>query len=213
HVGIGKEIPMHSDGPRLERGDASKGFGIFRFAGSSKSHRMGKDGGAIQTHGHAALEICRDNEGQLRRSLQPVEQLGGNIGLAFEQNGAIHRDGHDQRSDVVFADDILRNVLSTHFWPALSTWMGPACRKRSLLLSLAKQSAAASRSVIGSRCRSMQLTIAKTDGNVLQPSHGLYRICRSTVATPSAWMAASSPNPASQCTSGSRRNHVIWRLA
>src|ERR1039458_5183922 len=66
--------------------------------------------------------------------------------------------------------DILRKVFSTHFWPALSTWMGPGCRKRSLLLSLAKQSAAASTSVIGSRCRSMQLTIAKTDGSVLQPS-------------------------------------------
>src|ERR1019366_3250001 len=66
------------------------------------------------------------------------------------------------------SDDILRNVLSTHFWPALSTWMGPGCRKRSLLLSLAKQSAAASRSAINSRCRSMQLTIAKTDRDVLQ---------------------------------------------
>src|SRR3979411_63616 len=64
--------------------------------------------------------------------------------------------------------DILRKVLSTHFWPALSTWIGPGCKKRSLLLSLAKQSAAASRSVINRRCRSMQLTIAKTDGNVLQ---------------------------------------------
>src|SRR5450759_5682501 len=46
--------------------------------------------------------------------------------------------------------------------------MGPGCRKRSLLLSLAKQSAAASRSAISSRCRSMQLTIAKTDRDVLQ---------------------------------------------
>src|SRR5712691_2631422 len=64
--------------------------------------------------------------------------------------------------------DILRNVLSTHLWPALSMWIGPACRKRSLLLSLAKQSAAASRSVINRRCRSMPLTIAKTDENVLQ---------------------------------------------
>ena len=65
HVGNGKEIPMHSDRPRFERRDASKGFGIFRFAGSSKRHRMGKDGGAIQPHRHAALEVCRNNKRQL----------------------------------------------------------------------------------------------------------------------------------------------------
>src|SRR5208337_3388298 len=59
--------------------------------------------------------------------------------------------------------DILRNVLSTHFCPALSTWIGRGCRKRSLLLSLAKQHAA-SESVISSRCRSMELTIAEIGG-------------------------------------------------
>jgi hypothetical protein len=36
--------------------------------------------------------------------LQPVKQLGGNLGLALDQNGAIHRDTHDQRSDVILAD-------------------------------------------------------------------------------------------------------------
>ena len=36
--------------------------------------------------------------------MQPVEQLGGYIGIAFEQDGAIQRDGHDQRSDVILAD-------------------------------------------------------------------------------------------------------------
>src|SRR5271169_682834 len=56
---------------------------------------------------------------------------------------------------------ILRKVLSAHFWPALSAWMGPGCRKRSLLLSLAKQSAAASRNAVRRRFRSMQLTITK----------------------------------------------------
>ena len=61
HVGVGEEIPMHSDGPRLERGDASEGFGILRFAGRTKGHGMGENGRAIQTHGHAALEIRRDN--------------------------------------------------------------------------------------------------------------------------------------------------------
>ena len=104
HVGIGKEIPMHSNGSRLERGDASKGFGILWFAGRSKGHGMGKNGRAIQTHGHAALEIGRDNEGQLGRFLQPVEQVGGYIGIALEQDGTIHRNGHDQRSDVILAD-------------------------------------------------------------------------------------------------------------
>src|SRR6266446_7019021 len=64
--------------------------------------------------------------------------------------------------------DILRKVLSTHLWPALSTWIGPGCRKRSLLLSLAKESAAANRRVINSRCRSMQTTITKTEANVLK---------------------------------------------
>src|ERR1700686_2554743 len=72
--------------------------------------------------------------------------------------------------------DILRNVLSTHFRPALSMWIGPGCRKRSLLLSLAKQSAAASRIVTSRRCRSMQLTIAKTGGNVLQQLHSCSRL-------------------------------------
>src|SRR5712692_9125307 len=49
--------------------------------------------------------------------------------------------------------------------------MGPGCRKRSLLLSLpsAEQSAAASRNVVRRRCRSMQMTITKTRGNVLPP--------------------------------------------
>src|SRR5712692_3198653 len=49
--------------------------------------------------------------------------------------------------------------------------MGPGCRKRSLLLSLpsAEQSAAASRNVDRRRCRSMQMTITKTRGNVLPP--------------------------------------------
>src|SRR6266404_8800924 len=64
--------------------------------------------------------------------------------------------------------DILRKVLSTHLWPALSTWIGPGCTKRSLLLSLAKQNAAASRRVINSRCRSIQTTITKTEANVLK---------------------------------------------
>ena len=54
---------MHSDGPRLEGGDPTKRLGIFRFAGSSKGHRVGKDGGPIQPHGNAALEVCFDNEG------------------------------------------------------------------------------------------------------------------------------------------------------
>ncbi len=36
--------------------------------------------------------------------LQPVEELGGNIGLALEQDGAVHRHGHDQRSDVIFGE-------------------------------------------------------------------------------------------------------------
>src|ERR1700694_2468973 len=54
--------------------------------------------------------------------------------------------------------------------------MGPGCRKRSLLLSLAKQGAAASSSVINSRCRNMPLTIAKTDGNVLQQLHSWGRV-------------------------------------
>ena len=36
--------------------------------------------------------------------MQPVEQLGSDIGLAFEQDRAIHRYAHDQRSDMIFAD-------------------------------------------------------------------------------------------------------------
>src|SRR6266849_9105037 len=48
-------------------------------------------------------------------------------------------------------------------------WMGPGRRKRSLLLSLPKQSAAASRSAIRRRYLSMQMTITKTRGNVLPP--------------------------------------------
>src|SRR5580658_3094878 len=67
---------------------------------------------------------------------------------------------------------ILRNVLSAHFCPALSAWIGPACRKRSLLLSLAKQSAVASRNAVRRRFRSMQLTITKMDGIVLQRACG-----------------------------------------
>ena len=47
HVGDGKEIQVHSDGPRFQSRDASKGLGIYRFAGSSKCHRMRKYGGAI----------------------------------------------------------------------------------------------------------------------------------------------------------------------
>jgi hypothetical protein len=56
---------MHSDGPRLECGDPPKSFGIFQFVGRSKGHGMGENGGAIQTHGHATLEIGRDYKGQL----------------------------------------------------------------------------------------------------------------------------------------------------
>src|ERR1700676_829661 len=75
--------------------------------------------------------------------------------------------------------DILRKVLSAHFLPALSTWIGPGCRKRSLLLSLAKQSAAASRSVINRRCRNMQLTIACScgDGRPARPSRAQLGSC------------------------------------
>src|SRR6266436_7194083 len=62
YVGIGEEIPMHSDGTRLQRGDASESLGIFRLAGSGEGHGMREDGSAIQTHGHAALEICCNNE-------------------------------------------------------------------------------------------------------------------------------------------------------
>src|SRR5208282_2182362 len=72
HVSIRKEIPLHSDSPGLERRDASKDFGIFGFAGSSKSHRMGKNSGAIQTHGYAALKVCRNDQGQFGIALQAV---------------------------------------------------------------------------------------------------------------------------------------------
>src|SRR5271166_899126 len=78
--------------------------------------------------------------------------------------------------------DILRNVLAAHFCPALLTWMGPGCRKRSLLLSLPKQSAAASSSVISRRCRSMQMTIARSR-NVLKNSVW-FSILGSTAAHP-----------------------------
>src|ERR1035437_5036639 len=61
--------------------------------------------------------------------------------------------------------DILRNVLSAHFRPALSRWMGPGGRKRSLLLSFAKQSVAASRSAISGKRRNMQVTIACSRGD------------------------------------------------
>jgi len=69
HVGIGKEILMHADGSRFERGDAAKDFCILHFACGSEGHRMRKDGRAIQAHGNATLKISGDNQGQLRRSL------------------------------------------------------------------------------------------------------------------------------------------------
>ena len=65
---------------------------------------MRKDRCAIQPHRHAALKIRRNNQRQLRDLLQPVQQLGGHIGLALQQHRAIHRHGHAQRADVIFAD-------------------------------------------------------------------------------------------------------------
>jgi hypothetical protein len=65
--------------------------------------RVGKNGGAVQAHGYAALKVCRDNQRQLRCALQPVQQLRGDVGLALQQQRALHRDGHHQRSNVIFA--------------------------------------------------------------------------------------------------------------
>src|SRR5271163_2718733 len=55
--------------------------------------------------------------------------------------------------------DILRRAFSAHFLPLRSRWMGPGCRKRSLVLSLslffARQGGAATSSAIKRKCRSM----------------------------------------------------------
>ena len=103
---------MHSNRSRLERRNASKDLGIFRLAGCAKSHRVGKNGRAVHAHGNAALKIGRGDQRQFRRSLQPVEQLGGNVRLAPQQHRAVHRHRHHQRSDVILAN------LVAHLYPS-----------------------------------------------------------------------------------------------
>ena len=104
HVSIGKEIPMHSDGPRFQGGDAPKGFGIFRFAGRSKGHRMGKNRGAIQAHDTPRSKSAATIRGSLDDLCSRLSNSAATSGWLLSRTRAIHRNAHDQRSDVIFAD-------------------------------------------------------------------------------------------------------------
>src|ERR1035438_7690052 len=104
YVGVGEEIPLHSDGARFEGGNATKEFGVFDFAGGSEGHGVGKDGGAIQAHGDAAFKVGSDDQRQLRGALEAVEQIGGHVGLTLDQYGAVDGDAHDQPPKVILAD-------------------------------------------------------------------------------------------------------------
>src|SRR5712691_11923930 len=83
-----KEIPVHADGTCFLRCEPAEIFGIFRFAGGSKGHRMREDSGSIQTHGNTPLKISGEYQWQLGLLLQPVEQFGGFKRLVSEQEGA-----------------------------------------------------------------------------------------------------------------------------
>ena len=106
HIRHREKIPVHPDRSGFKRRNAPEDFGMFGFSGSRKGHGMRKHRRSIYTHGQTALKVRRDQQRQLRRFLQPVEQFSGNIRLALEQNRALHRNRHHQRSDV-----ILENVV------------------------------------------------------------------------------------------------------
>ena len=81
-VGIGKEIPVNTDGAGLFGSDASEGFGVFEFAVATEGHGVRKNGGTHQAHGDAAFEIRREEKRELRLALQAIEQFGGFVRLA-----------------------------------------------------------------------------------------------------------------------------------
>ena len=104
HVGVWEEIPLHTDGARLQSSDASHFFRVFWITGSAKGHRVRKYGSAIQAHGNTALEIGGDDERELRLFLQAVQQVCRFEGLVLEKYRAIGGYGHAEGSDVILAD-------------------------------------------------------------------------------------------------------------
>ena len=56
--------------------------------------------------GNTALEISREEQGELGIFLQAVEQLGGFVRPAAHQDWAIHMDGHGERADVILLEGL-----------------------------------------------------------------------------------------------------------
>ena len=73
---------MHSQCTRLFAADSAEGFGVVRFASSPEGHGGRKTGSAIDAVAEANLEVRRDQQRQLRVTLQPVEQIRRFIGAA-----------------------------------------------------------------------------------------------------------------------------------
>src|SRR5450755_4786889 len=102
-ISVRKEIPVHADGASLLRGNAAEGFRILQFAGSSECHGMGEFGGAVDSHGHSALEIRRNQQRDWGILLQAVQQLRGFVGLGAVEKRRVPSNRHSESAEVVFA--------------------------------------------------------------------------------------------------------------
>ena len=101
HVGIRKEIPVHADGSRFLRRNASEVLRVFELAVGAEGHGVRKVRAPHQPRRNPALKIRRKQQRQLRVLLQPVQQFGRLVRLAAQQERAIHVHRHGKRTHVI----------------------------------------------------------------------------------------------------------------
>ena len=102
YVRDGRENPVHANGPRFGRGNASDRVGVLGTAGRSNGHGMRKRRAILEAHGGAAFEIRRKEQGDARCFLQEINERGGLVWLtAFDSEGAGTRAQHESTDVVV----------------------------------------------------------------------------------------------------------------
>src|SRR5258708_5184907 len=116
NVSHGKEIPLHSDSPRLAADDPSKLLGELRFSRSAKGHGMRKWSYPIEPHGRATFKVGSHNQGDPGLALEAIYEHCGLIWLAFQQKRAVNRHSDQNGTKMVtgylFAKLLVVGVLN-----------------------------------------------------------------------------------------------------
>ena len=123
HVGDGKQIPVHPQGPALLRCNASELLCIFQVPGRSKSHRMREHRRSKEVRRkNPALEVPSDQQRQVRFLLQLIQQRNRLKPAVHIACPPLRRDRHGQRADVIFTNivtelDVIGTLSMQKFHP------------------------------------------------------------------------------------------------